>query len=288
MSLILSIQSHVAFGYVGNKAAVFPLQCLGFDVVDINTVQFSNHTGYGAWTGQIFTPDHITDIIKGLRDRGAIAQIGHILTGYMGDPRLGSVILDAVDEIRSHNPDALYCCDPVMGDTGRGFFVKEGIPAFFREAATRHASIMTPNQFELNALTGVDIKSLSDAQNACLQLIAQGVGIVLVTSLEHDETPEGKIQMLATNGRETHIVTTPKFNISVNGSGDCTAALFLGHFLKTANLQRSLELTASGIFGVFEKTAELETREIALIQAQEEFRNAEIRFPALTISPPSP
>ena len=283
MSLILSIQSHVAFGYVGNKAAVFPLQCMGFDVVDINTVQFSNHTGYGAWTGQIFPPDHITDIIKGLRDRGVLQKIDHVLSGYMGDPALGAIVLDTVAEIRAHNASALYCCDPVMGDTGRGFFVKDGIPQFFRDAAMPHASIMTPNQFELAALTGIDIRTLDDARTACAVLIEKGVKLVLLTSLEHNETPDGHIQMMVTDGKNAHVVSTPKFDIQVNGSGDCTAALFFGHYIRTGDLRVSLERTATGIYGVFEKTAALASREIALIKAQDGFRSVESRFPSLSL-----
>lgn len=280
MSLILSIQSHVAFGYVGNKAAVFPLQCMGHDVVDINTVQFSNHTGYGVWTGQVFAPDHIRDIINGIRERGILHKTKTVLSGYMGSPELGEIVLDVVREIRKYSPDAIYCCDPVMGDTGRGFFVREGIPSFFRNEALAQATIITPNQFELSWLTGTEIKTLEDAKTACHKVLDMGPEIVLLTSLEHDKTPNGHIQMLVMSRKEAFTVTTPKLDINVNGSGDCTAALFLGNYLKNHNLAESLSLTAASIYHVFEKTFELQSREIALIQAQSCFQLTKSSFPA--------
>src|SRR5688572_24371027 len=124
MKKILSIQSHVAYGYVGNRAAVFPLQLLGYDVIAINTVQFSNHTGYGKWTGMVFEDRHIGDIVAGLEENGALDEVDAVLSGYLGDAALGGIVLDAVCRIRAHRPDMIYCCDPVMGDTGRGFFVR--------------------------------------------------------------------------------------------------------------------------------------------------------------------
>ena len=278
MSLILSIQSHVAFGYVGNKAAVFPLQCLGHDVININTVQFSNHTGYGSWTGQILSADHIRELVQGLRDRGVLKNIKTVLSGYMGTDELGEIVLKTVAEIRSFHPDALYCCDPVMGDTGRGFFVKEGIPDFFRDRALPQATIITPNQFELAWLTGVDIRTLEDAQLACRKAMELGSKIVLLTSLEHDKTPEQHIQMMVMDGDEAFIVTTPKLDVQVNGSGDCTSALFLGYYLKTGKIDQALAMTTSAIYAVFEKTAELASREMALIQAQDAFRDPVLRF----------
>ncbi len=280
---ILSIQSHVAYGYVGNKAAVFPLQCLGYDVIDINTVQFSNHTGYGSWTGDVFQARHIRDLIDGLRDRDILKNIRTILSGYLGSADLGNVILATIEEIRRYNPDAVYCCDPVMGDTGRGFFVKENIPDFFKLKALPAANIITPNQFELSHLTGINIVTLEDAKAACSKALDLGPEIILLTSLEHDKTPENSIQMMAMNRSCAFIVTTPKLALKVNGSGDSTAALFLGFYLKTGKIDEALSLTASAIYTVFEKTLEIKGREIALIQAQDAFRTPQIRFQSLKL-----
>lgn len=284
--MILSIQSHVAYGYVGNRAAVFPLQRLGFDVITVNTVQFSNHTGYGSWTGEIFTPEHISTLIQGLRDRDVLRQIDAVLSGYLGSADLGQIVLDTVNEIRAFNPDTLYCCDPVMGDVGRGMFVKPDIPPFFRDHIVSQTSILTPNQFELSWLTSVEILTLEDAIRACEAMLAQGSKAVLLTSLLHDQTPTGAIQMLlVTASGERWLITTPKldFEIAPNGSGDATAALFLGHYLKTKDYRLALEKLASAIFSIFEATKNKGQRELALIDAQDDFHAKTPRFKAIPL-----
>lgn len=284
--MILSIQSHVAYGYVGNRAAVFPLQRLGFDVITINTVQFSNHTGYGSWKGEIFTANHIKSLIQGLRERDVLKDVKAILSGYLGAADLGQVVLDTVSEIRTLNPDALYCCDPVMGDVGRGMFVKPDIPPFFRDQVTPLSTILTPNQFELSWLTGIEIVTLADAIRACRAIIAQGTKIVLLTSLLHDKTPEDQIEMLVvTASGEAFTIATPRlpFDIPPNGSGDATAALFLGHYIKTGNVKAALENTATAIFAVFEATKERGQRELALIEAQDQLLASPARFTAIPL-----
>lgn len=279
MDIILSIQSHVAYGYVGNKAAVFPLQRLGYDVIPIHTVQFSNHTGYGAWTGEIFTPGHIQDIIKGLRDLNILPRVRAVLSGYMGTAELGDVVLQTCAEIRSHNPHMVYCCDPVMGDVGRGFFVKPGIPEFFRDRALPHAAIITPNQFELSWLTGIEVKTLNDALIACHQALSMGPEIVVLTSLQHDQTPEDHIQMLLVTKRgERLLITTPRLPIGPNGAGDAVSALILGHFLRSGDVKYAFEKTASAIYSVFDETHKSGQRELALIRAQDRFDPAVPRF----------
>ena len=138
---ILSIQSSVAYGHVGNSAAVFPLQRLGHEVWPVLTVHFSNHTGYGAWRGPLLAPDDVREVIAGIEDRGVLGEADAVLSGYQGDPAVGAIILDTVAQVKELNPDAVYCCDPVMGDVGRGMFVRPGDPgvhARHRGAAGRH------------------------------------------------------------------------------------------------------------------------------------------------------
>ncbi len=150
---ILSIQSHVAYGHVGNDAAVFPLQRMGVEVWPIHTVQFSNHTGYGDWKGRVFDAAMITEVLAGIEQRGVLGGCDGVLSGYMGSADIGGAILDAVKAVKRANPVAKYCCDPVIGDVGRGIFVREGIPEFMRNEAVPAADIVTPNQFELDFLT---------------------------------------------------------------------------------------------------------------------------------------
>lgn len=278
MTHVLSIQSHVAFGHVGNDAAVFPLQRMGIEVSAIHTVQFSNHTGYGAWTGEIFSADHIRTLLDGLAQRGVLGQLNAILSGYLGDPAIGALIADLAAEL-----NIPWCCDPVMGDVGRGFFVKEGIPEFFKQTALPRAAIITPNQFELEYLSGDPITTLAEAQAACRVMHQLGVETVLLTSLIHHQTPAQDIEMLVSHqSGEQYVVTTPRlhFEIAPNGSGDATAALFLGNILQGRALGEALENTAGSIYSVFEKTHDLGQRELALIAAQDDYITPAHRFTA--------
>ena len=152
----------MAYGHVGNSAAVFPLQRLGHEVWPVITVHFSNHTGYGAWRGPLLDPDDVREVIAGIDDRGALAGVDAVLSGYQGDSAVGAVILDAVARVKSLNPNAVYCCDPVMGDVGRGMFVRPGIPEFMRDTVVPAADILTPNHFELDFLAGVDTTSMDE------------------------------------------------------------------------------------------------------------------------------
>ena len=163
---ILSIQSSVAYGHVGNSAAVFPLQRLGHEVWPVLTVHFSNHTGYGEWRGPLLAPDDVREVIRGIEDRGVLGQADAVLSGYQGDPAVGAVILDAVARVKELNPDAVYCCDPVMGDVGRGMFVRPGIPEYMRDTVVPQADIITPNQFELDFLAGRSTGTLAEVLDA--------------------------------------------------------------------------------------------------------------------------
>lgn len=272
MRTILTIQSHVAFGHVGNRAAVFPLERLGFDAIAVNTVQFSNHTGYGAWTGMVLPPDHIADVLKGVEARGAMDGVHAVLTGYMGDAALGDVVLSAVARVKQGHASALYCCDPVMGDVGRGFFVRPGIPEFFRDRAVPLADIITPNQFELEFLTGRTVTDLSSALSATRAARKLGPRWVMVTSLTRSDAPDDSIEMLLDGPDGAFLVATPRLDLSPlpNGAGDCVAALFLAKFLETGDGQLALSHAASAIYAVFKATRDAGQRELQIIAAQDQ------------------
>jgi pyridoxine kinase len=267
---ILSIQSHVAYGHVGNSAAVFPLQRLGVEVWPIDTVQFSNHTGYGKWQVRVFDAGLIRDMVGGIEQRGVLGECDGVLSGYMGGADIGAAILDAVATVRRANPAARYCCDPVIGDVGRGIFVREGIPQFMKEKAVPAADIVTPNQFELDYLAGRESRTLADALAAVKAVHGLGPRAVLVTSLHVDDTPEGAIDLLASDGTGHFRLRTPKLNLAVNGAGDAIAALFFAHYLRIGKINEALSKAASAIFGVLTKTAELGAAEIQIVAAQQE------------------
>ena len=268
---LLSIQSHVAYGHVGNASAVFPLQRLGVEVWPIHTVQFSNHTGYGAWHGQVFEAAVIGDLVAGIAERGALPRCDGVLSGYMGSADIGGAILDAVERVRAANPKAAYCCDPVIGDVGRGIFVRQGIPEFMRERAVPAADVITPNQFELELLSGRRCVSLDDAVAACAVLHAAGPRVILVTSLHTAETPPDSLDLLASGPDGRFLVRTPRLAVSPNGAGDAIAALFFLHVLRTGSSAEAISRAASSIYGVLERTEKAQSRELLLVEAQEEF-----------------
>lgn len=268
---ILSIQSHVAYGHVGNASATFPMQRLGVEVWPIHTVQFSNHTGYGNWKGRVFEGGMIDEVMEGIAERGVLGSCDGVLSGYMGSADIGHAILSAVERVRAANPKALYCCDPVIGDVGRGVFVRPGIPEFMREQAVPAADIVTPNQFELELLTDIEIKTLADAHRAVEALRDAGPKVVMVTSLETEETPVDSIDLMAADAKGSWRVRTPKLDVSVNGAGDAIAALFFTHYLREESAAAALSNAASSIYGLLKRTKEAGSREILTVAAQDEF-----------------
>ena len=151
---ILSIQSHVAYGHVGNSAAVFPLQRIGVEVWPVHTVQFSNHPGYGAWRGRVFSAATIRLVVQGIEERGVLGECDGVISGYLGSADTGEAVVESVARVKGANPAARYCCDPVIGDVGQGVFVRRGIPEFIKERMLPIADVVTPNQFELDYLVG--------------------------------------------------------------------------------------------------------------------------------------
>jgi pyridoxine kinase len=285
---ILSIQSHVVYGYAGNTAAVFPLQRLGREVWAVNTVEFSNHTGYDAWRGMVLPPDLAGELVAGLEDRGILGNCEAVLSGYMGDAGVGRAVMEAVRRVRAASPGALYCCDPVMGDMGQGFYVHRDIPEIFKNEVIALADIVTPNQFELEVLTGLDTGDLKNARRAIEVLHDKGPGIVLVTSFKENalkEHREDHIDMLASDGKAVYRIRTPELPLwpGMAGSGDLTAAVFLSRYLETADIRRALELTAASVYGIIETTFRNKGRELLIIQAQNELTAPSSSFSAVRL-----
>ena len=267
---ILSIQSHVAYVHVGNAAAVFPLQRIGVEVWSIHTVQFSNHTGYGSCKGRVFDAGMIGELVAGVEQRGVLGECDGVLSGYMGSADIGAAILDAVAAVKRANPSARYCCDPVIGDVGRGIFVSEGIPEFMRNKAVPLADVITPNQFELEYLSKRTSGTLHVARDSVKAVHDFGPRAILVTSLHTQETPEDCIDLLASDESGCFMVRTPRLPLVVNGAGDAIAALFFANYLKTREIAQALSRASSAIFGVLAKTADTGGREIQLVAAQDD------------------
>src|SRR5438874_3173283 len=275
MPTVLSIQSRVAYGHVGNAASVFPLQRLGVEAWALDTVTFSNHTGHGKWRGAVVPAAAIAELFEGVAELGVLPHVNAVLAGYLGDMATGPVLLGIVDRVRAENPKALFCCDPVIGDIDTGSYVTAGIAEFFRDQALARADIVTPNRFELEYLTGASIADVSGAREAAARLRALGPRIVLVTSLDID--PD-RFTMLAAGPDGSWLVETPRLPAMLNGCGDVTAALFLARLLRGENLPEALAKTAAAIFGVIETTLRLGRYELALVAAQDELASPSRSF----------
>ena len=275
---ILSIQSAVAYGHVGNSAAVFPLQRIGVEVLPVYTVNFSNHTGYGSWGGPLIAPDDVRAVIEGVEARGAFADVDAVLSGYQGGEGIGEVIIDAVARVKAANPAAIYACDPVMGNAKSGCFVAPAIPILLRERVVPVADLITPNQFELGFLTGTEPDTLESTLASVDLARAMGPSIVLVTSVERPDREPDTIEMLAVDDKGAWIVQTPRLPMKANGSGDVTAALFTAHYLRTRDAADALARTVSSVYDLLALTHESGARELQLIEAQEFYANPRLQF----------
>ncbi|WP_024903022.1 pyridoxal kinase PdxY [Robbsia andropogonis] len=303
--LVLSVQSHVAFGHVGNAAAVLPLQLLGIQPVVVNTVQFSNHTGYGEFKGQVFPASHIGEVLEGLRARGILQRCVAVLSGYLGDAATGEQILAAVSEIRRGHPDMLYLCDPVIGDIGRGVFVRPGIPAFLRDRAVPMATVITPNHFEFEWLHGAPVRSVDEAIVAARAMLGApgrpGPRIIVITSFTGDHTARREVDTPASASGAADVaapadvelltlgidadgaweVATPRVPLDPlpNGMGDVFSALLLGHLLRGMQFPAALSETVSALYALVAATAPGE-RDLPLVAGREQWVAPRHRFAA--------
>ncbi|MFD3405864.1 pyridoxal kinase PdxY [Kribbella sp. NPDC058693] len=281
---ILSIQSAVAYGHVGNSAAVFPLQRIGVEVLPVYTVNFSNHTGYGAWRGPMISPDDVREVLLGIEDRGVLPQIDVVLSGYQGGEGIADVILEAVERVKAANPNAVYSCDPVMGNAKSGCFVAPAIPVLLRDRVVPAADIITPNQFELGFLTNTEPDTLESTLASVELVRATGPRTVLVTSVERPDREDGTIEMLAVDDSGAWLVQTPYIPMKANGSGDVTAALFTAHYRRTGDLAEALARTTSSVFDLLTRTHESGERELQLVESQDAYASPQMQFKPQRVS----
>lgn len=282
--IVLSVQSHVAYGHAGNSAAVFPLQRLGIEVLPVHTVQFSNHTGYGAFRGQVFDVSHLREVFQGLEDRGVLQRIDAVLSGYMGDSSIGDAILDITARIKSANPKAMYVCDPVFGDVGRGVFVRPGIPEYHRDHTLAAADIITPNQFEFEQLMGVTLTSLPHAIAVAKQHIAGSAKTVVITSLMTPDIATGQLATIAITAHQAWAVQTPLVAVTPlpNGMGDAFSAIILAHLLQHKTLPQALEQATASLYELVSHT-EPGQRDLPLVAQQQQIVAPNSQFQAMAV-----
>nr|GMC67868.1 pyridoxal kinase isoform X1 [Ipomoea batatas] len=280
-------------GYVGNKSAVFPLQLLGYDVDPINSVQFSNHTGKQllSVSGQVLNGEQLWDLIEGLQANNLLFYT-HLLTGYIGSVSFLEMVLRVVDKLRTINPKLVYVCDPVLGDEGK-LYVPMELVSVYREKVVPVASMLTPNQFEAELLTGLNIKSEQDGREACNILHAAGPSKVVLTSIHID----GNLLLIGSHQKAKG--QSPKqFKIAIlkipayfTGTGDLLTSLLLGWSNRYPDdLDKAAELAVSSLQALLQRTltdyqragydCKSSSLEIRLIQSQDHIRNPEVKYKA--------
>ncbi len=289
MAKILSIQSHVAFGHVGNAAVTFPLQVLGHEVWPVPTAVLSNHAGYPDTGGARLDPTLIDDVLTGLDARGASAACDVLLTGYLGSAETGAVVGHHVARLRTANPRVLYCCDPVMGDRDSGFYVEDGLVRHFKEKATPAADVLTPNLFELELLAGRPECGLHGATAVEIATAAREVAAgmrpgarVMVTSVEASDVPTEHMTMMAVDAAGAWLVQTPRLAFTKNphGAGDLASALFAVALAEGHSPEQSLSDMASRLFAVLNVAAETDSPELDLVGARAKLCHPPQRFDA--------
>jgi pyridoxine kinase len=281
---VISIQSQVAYGHVGNSAAVFPMQMHGIDVTAVPTTLLSNRPGYLTLRGRVLDAPLVADLLLGIEERGAVETARMILSGYLGSPEIAAVVADFVARAKARNPALLYCCDPVLGDRDRGLFVQADIPPLVRDLLCRLADIITPNHFEFEWLCGTKVTTIDQVIEAARTLMARGPSTIVVTSAELSDTPDGEIDTVAIERSKAWRVRTPKLPISPSGTGDLFAALLVSARVQEKDTPAALSHSASAIFAVLERTAARGTGEMRIVESARLLAHPTRRFDAIVIS----
>ena len=283
---VISIQSQVAYGHVGNSAAVFAMQMHSIDVIAVPTTLLSNRPGYPTIRGCVLDAQLVADLLLGVEERGALPTCRMILSGYLGSPEIAAVVADFVQRAKASNPALLYCCDPVLGDRDRGLFVQADIPPLVRDRLCRLADIITPNHFEFEWLCGAKATTTDQAIAQAQALLARGPSTIVVTSAELANVPDGQIETLAVQRSQAWRVRTPKLPISPSGTGDLFAALFVAARVRGSNTPDALGHAASAIFAVLERTAISGTEEMRIVESAELLVQPKRRFDAIAVRSP--
>lgn len=277
--VVITVQSHVVYGHVGNDAAIFPMQVNGIEVVDIPTTMLSNHPGYPTMRGEFVQPRLIRDLLQGLRERDLPAFARGLVSGYLGDPGTAGAVADFVRDAKGANPHFRYLCDPVMGDTP-GIYVDPSLPAIFRDHLVPLADAITPNQFEFGLLTGETVTTRAGLLAAADRLVAQGVGVVVVTGTALDDTPADHLDIYAVAGDGAWRVRTPRFDITPVGTGDVYTALFASAWFTGATVPEAISRAAGGVFAVLTVTRAADVPELRLVASAAKMVAPDVTFPA--------
>ncbi|WP_017223304.1 pyridoxal kinase PdxY [Moritella dasanensis] len=281
MKSILSIQSHVVFGCAGNSAVVFPMRRMGVEVWPINTVQFSNHTQYQqGWQGMVMPVDQIKSLVDGLVNIDSLSSCDAVLSGYLGSATQGKEVLYAVEQVKQHNADALYFCDPVMGHPEKGCIVVPEVMDFFKYHALPKADVIAPNLLELETLADMRIDNIEQVKQACSMLLEQGVKIVLVKHLSKAGITASQFEMLLATADGYFHITRPLYDFIRQpvGVGDLISGVMLANLLAGHSPVHAFELTNAAVDAVLKQTFEQGCYELQLISAQQQIAEPQVEL----------
>ena len=295
---VISIQSQVAYGHVGNNAAVFPLQMHGIDVIAVPTTLLSNRPGYPTVRGRVLDAQLVADLLLGVEERGTLETSQMILSGYLGSPEIAAVVADFVQRAKARNPALTYCCDPVLGDHDGGLYVHADIPPLVRDRLCGLADLITPNHFEFEWLCGAKATTIDQMMAQARTLMSRGPSTIVVTGAELADTPNGQIETLAIERSDVSQkeasqeeaspsawrVRTPKLPISPFGTGDLLTSLFVSARVRGSATPDALGHAASAIFAVLERTAARGTEEMRIVETATLLAHPERRFDVIDVS----
>ncbi|MFQ1047757.1 pyridoxal kinase PdxY [Avibacterium paragallinarum] len=286
MKCLLSIQSHVVYGYAGNKSATFPMQLLGIDVWALNTVQFSNHTQYGQWTGMVMPKEQIGEIVQGIDNIGELHKCDAVISGYIGSAEQVEEIIHAVQKVKSRNPNAVYLCDPVMGHPDKGCIVADGVKENLINLAMAKADIITPNLVELRELSGLPVENFAQAIEAVKAILAKGPKKVLVKHLSKVGQEPSQFEMLLANDQGIWHISRPlhQFAKEPVGVGDLTAGLFMANLLNGKSDLDAFEHTANAVNDVMSVTQQQQAYELQIVAAREQILHPNSQYKAVKIA----
>ena len=263
---VLSIQSSVIFGYVGNNIARPVLQALGYDVWCVDTVNFSNHPGYGSFTGSVKEAHKIQEEINGLANLDILGECDAILSGYLGEVETAKTVSRTIELIKEQNETAIYLLDPVIGDDGQ-IYVKNGLIEAFKNELLPKADVILPNQSELGWLSGLKINDVSSLKTASKYLIKCGAKTVVVTGIPEIET----LTNYVVTSDAFWAISTPKLNRKFSGTGDLFSSLFTGAFLQTKDLYNALNFATEGCSIVVRETQKKGSKELSVLPVLNQF-----------------
>lgn len=269
---VISVQSQVSFGYVGNSAAVPALQALGYETWPVHTAMVAHHPGHGGFHGAITQAAVLRSIFEGMQDIGAFGRCSALLSGYLGSVENGEALLSAWASIKSAAPAALYCCDPVIGDSEEGIYVDAGLVPFFRDSAMAAADQVVANAFEASILTDVDVTDSRSAVVAARKIAAKGPGVVVISSVPLRVDGKDWLGNIAVDGERAWQTRVPRLQRNIKGAGDFMTALWLGHYLQSRDSASALSGATMAVKTAIDRSAADDGGELRIIERVENWR----------------